>query len=153
MPASVRDPSALRAFGVLMSASAVVAAAVRRLMEQEEEEMTPYQPQDLSGDWEFKILRSVTGAFGKPEKLKEALDQEVKAGWALVEKFDNHRIRLKRPASARSGDGALGFDPYRTHVGMSEWKFALILVSLIFGGTLLVLLVVMAILATLKIGG
>ena len=64
--------------------------------------MTPYQDQDLSGDWEFKILRSVTGAFGKPEKLKEALDQEAKAGWVLVEKFDNGRIRLKRPASARS---------------------------------------------------
>jgi hypothetical protein len=113
-------------------------------MEQEEEEMTPYRPQDLSDDWEFKILRSVTGTFRKPEKLKEALDQEAKAGWALVEKFDNSRIRLKRRESARSGDGALGFDPYRTHVGMSEGRFALMLVALILGGTLLVAFVVVA---------
>jgi len=107
--------------------------------------MTPYQPQDLSDDWEFKILRSVTGIFGKPEKLKEALNQEAKAGWALVEKFDNSRIRLKRPVSARSGDGALGFDPYRTHVGISEVRFALTLIALILGGTLLVISVVLAI--------
>jgi len=136
------------AFDKLMSAgaaaSASAAAAVRRRMEQEEEEMTPYPPQDLSSDWEFKILRSVTGTFGKPEKLKEALNQEARAGWALVEKFDNSRIRLKRPASARSGDGALGFDPYRTYVGMSEVKFALTLVALTLGGTLLVILVVVA---------
>lgn len=121
------------------------AAAIRRRMEQEEEEMmTPYQSQDLSGDWEFKILRSVTGAFRKPEKLKAALDQEARAGWALVEKFDNSRIRLKRPASARSGDGALGFDPYRTQVGMSEGRFVLTVVVLILGGTLLLILAVMA---------
>ena len=60
--------------------------------------MTPYQPQDLNDGWEFKILRSLTGAFGKPEKLREFLDEEAKAGWVLVEKFDNNRIRLKRPA-------------------------------------------------------
>jgi hypothetical protein len=127
------------------AAGASAAAAVRRRMEQEEEEMTPYQPQDLSGDWEFKILRSVTGIFGKPEKLKEALDQEAKAGWALVEKFDNSRIRLKRPTSARSGDGALGFDPYRTFVGISEIRFTLTLIALILGGTFLVILGVLAI--------
>lgn len=107
--------------------------------------MTPYQPQDLSGDWEFKFLRSVTGSFGNPRKLKEALDQEAKAGWALVEKFDNQRIRLKRPASARSGDGTLGFDPYRSYVGLSEVKFSLVLVALILSGTLLVTLTIVSI--------
>lgn len=106
--------------------------------------MTAYQPQDLSGDWEFKILRSVSGAFGKPEKLREALEQETKAGWVLVEKFDNHRIRLKRPTSARHGDGALGFDPYRTYVGMAEGKFAALLVVFILGFTLLVLAIILA---------
>jgi hypothetical protein len=38
----------------------------------------------------------------------------------LLEKFDNGRIRLKRPASARASDPGLGFDPYRSRVGMSE---------------------------------
>jgi hypothetical protein len=114
-------------------AAAAAAAAQRRREQQEEEEMTSYQPQDLSGDWEFKILRSSTGAFGKPTKLKQALDLEAKAGWTLVEKFDNQRIRLKRPVSARSGDGALDFDPYRTYVGLSDVRFALALVAIIFG--------------------
>lgn len=104
--------------------------------------MTSYPPQDLSGDWEFKILRSATGSFGRPGKLKKALDLEAKAGWTLVEKFDNQRIRLKRPVSARSGDGALGFDPYRTYVGLSEVRFALALVAIIFG-TLLVIFAVL----------
>jgi len=113
-------------------------------MEQEEEEMTPYQPQDLRGDWGSRSFDPSPAPFRKPEKLKEALHQEAKAGWALVEKFDNSRIRLKRPESARSGDGALGFDPYRTYVGMSEGKFALLLVALILGGTLLVTLAVVA---------
>ncbi len=104
--------------------------------------MTSYQPQDLSGDWELKILRSATGSFGNPKKLKKALDQEARAGWALVEKFDNQRIRLKRPASARSGDGALGFDPYRTYAGLSEVTFALTLVLVLVVGTLSVIFVV-----------
>ena len=104
--------------------------------------MTTYQLQDLSGDWEFKILRSATGSFAKPGSLKKTLDQEARAGWTLVEKFDNQRIRLKRPVSARSGDGALDFDPYRTYVGLSEVKFALALVVVIFG-TLLVIFAVM----------
>lgn len=115
--------------------------------------MTAYQAQDLSGDWEFKILRSMTGAFGRPEKLRKVLEEEAKAGWVLVEKFDNGRIRLKRPASARSGDGALGFDPYRTYVGMSEGKFTLTVVGLTLGGMLLAILVVVAIVAALKAGG
>src|SRR5437762_4775739 len=101
--------------------------------------MTPYHPQDLTGDWEFKILRSMTGAFGRPEKLKAILEEEAKAGWILIEKFDNGRIRLKRPASARGGDAALGFDPYRTYAGISEGKFTLTV--FILGGALLIALV------------
>src|SRR5262249_11887368 len=105
--------------------------------QQEEEEMTTYQPQDLSGDWEFKILRSLIGSFGTPGKLQKALDQEAKAGWTLVEKFDNRRIRLKRPVSARSGDGALGFDPYRTYAGLSEVQLVLVFALLALGALLL----------------
>lgn len=106
--------------------------------------MTSYQSQDLSGDWEFKILRSSTGAFGRPGKLHKVLDQEARAGWVLVEKFDNQRIRLKRPVSARSGDGALGFDPYRTYIGLSEIGFALVLVALALGTMSIIFTVVHA---------
>jgi hypothetical protein len=80
------------------AAAAAAAAAARR--RQEEEEMTRYSENDLSEGWEFKILRSNMNAFRKPENLKKYLEEEGRAGWVLVEKFDDNRLRLKRPASA-----------------------------------------------------
>jgi hypothetical protein len=121
--------------------ASAAAAAARRRMQKEEEEMTNYRPEDLSGDWQFKILRSPTGAFGNPGKLQRALEEEALAGWVMVEKFDNGRIRLKRPASARANDGALGFDPYRTYAGITETRFALLVVALVLGVFLLAVLV------------
>ncbi len=100
--------------------------------------MTGYTPQELGEGWEFKIVRSATGAFRTPAFLRSVLDEEQRAGWTLVEKFDNDRIRLKRPASARTNDSTLGSDAYRTRVGMSETKLALC----IFGGVLGALAVV-----------
>src|SRR5437868_8657230 len=92
---------------VIMSGAAgaaAAAAAEARRMRQEEEEMTPYTKQDLAENWEFKIIRSATNTFKDPQKMREILDDEARAGWVLVEKFDNQRIRLKRPHSARSAD-------------------------------------------------
>ncbi len=37
----------------------------------------------------------------------------------MVEKFDDQRLRFKRPASARANDASLAFDPYRTQYGIS----------------------------------
>ena len=91
--------------------------------------MTTYTPSDLAEGWEFKILRSATGGFGNPERLQSVLDEEQRAGWTLVEKFDNGRIRLKRPARARTGDAALDFDPMRTWVGMKPGILALLIVG------------------------
>ena len=99
--------------------AAAAAAAERRRQLEEEEEMTGYRPEDLSQDWEFKILRSATGAFKNPERLRRFLEEEAHAGWVIVEKFDNSRVRLKRPATARERDGKLDIDPYRTYVGAS----------------------------------
>jgi hypothetical protein len=130
-------------------AAAAAAAAEQRRMQEEEEEMTPYQSADLNEDWEFKILRSNFRSFGKPERLAEYLAEEAKAGWVLVEKFDDTRLRLKRPTSARRGDAALGFDPYRTYVGMPPGKFAAAIIAAVLGGTLLVILAVAAIVAAL----
>jgi hypothetical protein len=95
------------------------AVAVRRQLEQQEEElMTGYRPQDLAEGWEFKILRSNTAAFRQPEYLRAILEEEKRGGWTLVEKFDDARIRLKRPAGAKvtEEDLASGYDPYRTSV-------------------------------------
>jgi len=59
--------------GDLMSAGAAAAAAAKRRREAEEEHMTPYSPRDLAEDWEFKILRSATGAFKNPALMQRWL--------------------------------------------------------------------------------
>ena len=114
-------------------AGAAAAAAKRRRERAEEETMTSYGGKDLEG-WEFKFLRSPTGAFKNPESFSRALQEEARAGWELVEKFDNGRVRLKRPVSARAGDAGLGFDAYRTNYGLSEGKFVALILGCVFGG-------------------
>lgn len=117
-----------------MSAGAAAAAAARRRREEEEEHMTPYTARDLAENWEFKILRSATGAFKDPAVMQHFLAEESQAGWTLVEKFDNSRLRLKRPAAAREQDAECIFDAYRTRVGISEVGFALLIAGSILGG-------------------
>ena len=107
--------------------------------------MTPYTPRDLAENWEFKILRSATGAFKDPAVMQRYLAEEAQAGWTLVEKFDNSRIRLKRPATARQQDAQCTFDPYRTRVGISEVEIGLLIAGSVIGG-LAVLLTVIALL-------
>jgi len=97
--------------------SNVVAAAEQR---RQEEEMAKYTDADLQEDWEFKILRCNTAAFRKPGVLEKACQEEAAAGWTLVEKFDNQRLRFKRPMSARENDSSLDYDPYRILYGMSN---------------------------------
>ena len=124
-----------------MSAGAAAAAAAaeqQRLLQQEEEEMTPYSHVDLAQNWEFKIVRSAMGGFRKPAFLQRILDEEARAGWVLVEKFDNSRIRLKRTALARERDGKLDFDPYRTDAGPSQGVIAVA----IMGGVLALMLLI-----------
>ena len=104
-----------------MSAGAAAAAAAEaERQRQEEEEMTKYSDADLHGDWEFKIVRSNLAGFKNPEVLQQVCAEEARAGWTLVEKFDNQRLRFKRPISARAGDAGLDFDPYRSQVGTSS---------------------------------
>jgi hypothetical protein len=122
--------------------AAAAAAAYAELQRQEEEEMTPYSAKDLDDGWEFKILRSNFAAFRSPEKLRAVLEEEKRGGWILVEKFDDQRIRLKRPAVGKvvQGDLADGYDPYRTTVGTSQG--VLILAAL--GGAVAFALILMA---------
>lgn len=106
--------------GTAAAAGAITATMVE-LQRQEEEEMTPYSDKDLAEGWEFKIVRSTLGAFRKPEQLRAVLAEEKKGGWVLVEKFDDSRIRLKRPAGTKmvERDFDDGYDPYRSMVGIS----------------------------------
>ena len=128
------------------AAAAAAAAAAKRRREEEEEHMTPYTPRDLAENWEFKFLRSATGAFKDPAVMQRYLAEEAQAGWTLVEKFDNSRIRLKRPAAARQQGAQCTFDPYRTRVGISEVELGMLIAGSIVGGlavlfTVIILLV------------
>lgn len=121
------------------AAASAAAAKKKREREQEEEELTKYNAEDLEG-WEFKIVRAVTGKFKKPETLKKVCEEEAKAGWELLEKFDNSRLRFKRRIENRAQDKHLKTDPYRTQVGIGEGG----LVILIIGTVGFLLLIVLA---------
>jgi hypothetical protein len=86
---------------------------------EEEEYMTNYNNEDLNDDWEFKIVRSTFGAFRKPHVLQMLIEEEAQAGWEMVEKFDENRVRFKRQTNARKRDEMLPdyVDPYRTQYG------------------------------------
>ena len=127
----VRLPKNVEVSMSAASSGAAAAAAARRKREQEEEEMT-LMNSDPSGEFEYKIIRSVTGAFKDPTKFRAALDEEARAGWELLEKLDNSRARLRRSTDCRNGDAGLGQDPYRTQVGISEGALAIGIVVGVF---------------------
>jgi hypothetical protein len=104
----------------MASAGAAAAAAARRRLEQEEEEEVTMLNFDPSSPYEYKIIRSATGAFRNPAKFQAFLEEEARAGWELLEKLDDTRARLKRPIEWRTKDGGLEQDPYRTKVGAGE---------------------------------
>lgn len=108
--------------------------------------MAGYTPEEMSAGWEFKFLRSATGRFKDPEFLRRSLADEGQGGWTLIEKFDNGRVRLKRPAAARKGDASLKFDPYRTSVGMTEGQLGLTIAGTVLGSLALIGLVVFLVL-------
>ena len=112
----------------------------------EEEKMTHYSKSDLEGDWEFKIVRSSFGSFRKPHKLQSLIEEEAQAGWEMVEKFDDNRIRFKRPRSARENDATLpGYiDPYRTQYdglgGQSALRVGILILAALMAGGMVVFL-------------
>src|SRR5215213_8557090 len=97
-------------------AAAAAAAAAKRKRDQEEEEEVTSLNSDPSGAVEYKIIRSVTSAFRKPAKFRAALEEEARAGWELVEKLDDSRVRLRRAIAWRQKDGELSQDPYRIKI-------------------------------------
>ena len=100
--------------------------------------MTEYTRNDLGEDWEFKIVRSESGAFRDSEVLNGLIEEEARAGWVMLEKFDDGRVRFKRARSARSRDAFLpaDVDPYRTRYGSSASRQAT-MVGVILGLLLL----------------
>jgi hypothetical protein len=116
--------------------AAAAAAKKRRLAmaaaAEEEETMTEYAHDELAGDWEFKIVRSASRAFRRPEVFKALVEEEAQAGWVLLEKLDDGRVRFKRPQRARARDIYLpeGVDPYRTRYDAGPSQGALVSVML-----------------------
>jgi hypothetical protein len=113
-----------------------------RYCEQEEEILTPYESKDTyvstesfqrNGStqppkdprmvgWEFKIVRASRDLFRNPVIFKHLCEEEALAGWILLEKLDDRRVRFKRPIALRDciQAEALSIDPYRTQFGSSR---------------------------------
>ena len=69
---------------------------------------------------EYKVIQAQTPLFSDTAKMHEVLEQEARAGWQLLEKEDNYRIKLQRNISHRDNDKNLDFDAYRSTVGVSS---------------------------------
>lgn len=135
---------------MIVSAGAVAAAAAAAQLQalyEEEERLTNYSADDLSQGWEFKIVRANTRAFIKPEVFQQVCAEEAESGWQLVEKFDDSRLRFKRPAAARNKISSTGIDPYRTTFGMSQGKLLAIVLACTFGGLAVFAAIIIAIVA------
>ena len=131
---------------MIASAGAAAAAAAARIraLHEEEERLSAYSPDDLAKGWEFKIVRANTAAFRKSEVMQQVCDEEARAGWELVEKFDDSRLRFKRPTSARNIPSPAGLDPYRTTYGISQGKLTAIILITVFGSMGLIAAVIAA---------
>lgn len=99
---------------------------------EEEEQLTGDENLDLAGridnavrkdprlsGWEYKIVRAERNIFRDPAVFSKLCAEEELAGWVLLEKLDNRRVRFKRPLALRTLVQAerLAFDPYRTEYG------------------------------------
>lgn len=71
--------------------------------------LTSYSEAELDNNWQFKI---VTGNFSTAENVRTVIQEQSTWGWTFVEKFDNNRIRFKRPASEVEKDAKRSGDPY-----------------------------------------
>lgn len=113
---------------------------VERQREEEEELLTPYESKDSdisteaiepmrsghpsaqssrSSGWEFKIVRANRDLFRDPKIFAQLCHEEAEAGWILLEKLDDRRVRFKRPIALRDllKTHHLSHDAYRTFYG------------------------------------
>jgi hypothetical protein len=118
--------------GISAATTGAMVAAQQQMM-AEEERMATYTREELEEDWEFKIVRANSPAFRKSEVLQKLLQEEAVAGWTMVEKFDDSRVRFKRPRSAREQDAYLpeGVDPYRTSYGAAAFLYGVLIVGVL----------------------
>ncbi len=121
----------MNSMGPIIAASAAAAAVQRRA--EEEERMATYNMDDLQNDWEFKIVHGNQEAFRNHAVLTKLVAEEKQAGWVLLEKFDNSRIRFKRQRAMQAHDEQLisqGLDPYRTQYGTFLAKYTMMIAAM-----------------------
>ena len=116
----------------------------RRREEVEEENLTRYESNassDQPKGWEFKILRTGSNGFRNRKILNKVCAEEAQAGWILLEKLDDHRLRFRRPITARDRDNQCKIDPYRTRYGIAEivetWTTIIVLLVIMGSATVL----------------
>jgi hypothetical protein len=116
----------------------------KRREEVEEENLTRYETNassDQHKGWEFKILRTNSGGFRRRKVLNKVCAEEAQAGWILLEKLDDHRLRFRRLISNRDRDQDCKIDPYRSHYGISEmvetWTTIIVLMIIMSGAAIL----------------
>ncbi|MCA6587162.1 MAG: hypothetical protein ACK5EU_03200 [Pseudanabaena sp.] len=116
----------------------------KRREEVEEENLTRYDSNTSSDQpkgWEFKMLRTSSGGFRSRKVLSRVCAEEAQAGWILLEKLDDRRLRFRRPIIARDRDNQCKIDPYRTHYGISEmvetWTTIIVLLIIMSGAAVL----------------
>lgn len=82
----------------------------------------PHRDPRLVG-WEFKIVRANRNLFRDPAVLQRLCEEETEAGWIMLEKLDDRRVRFKRPMALREivKPEFLTCDPYRCYYG-SSWQ-------------------------------
>jgi hypothetical protein len=114
--------------------AASAAAKRQQELQAEEELMTKYSADEIEG-WEFKIVRASTRKFKDPEFLRQTCEEEARAGWELLEKFDDNRVRFRRKIEHRDGDLHREIDPYRTLVGMSMDQLGFLIAASVLVGT------------------
>jgi hypothetical protein len=108
------------AFDSLAARPGSAAEEEPRTQVESEETALPYTPGELTDDWEFKMIRSNLGLFGGREFRERILAEEHRAGWVLVEKFDDHQMRLKRLRKFHPEPEGEDYDPYRVIVDGPE---------------------------------
>lgn len=75
-------------------------------------------------EWEYKIVRAHSDLFRNSANFIQLCEEEAQAGWILLEKLDDRRVRFKRSVAMRSQIDVtqLSFDPYRCYYGPSnQW--------------------------------
>lgn len=89
----------------------------------ETKEKPMYFADASSTEWEYKIVRAHYDLFRNAQEFIKLCEEEAQAGWILLEKLDDRRVRFKRSVAMREKVDVtqLAFDPYRCYYGRANY--------------------------------